>query len=177
MCETTWVFFSRLVTLPNIYIYSGNFDMFERQGGLHAKLQVCFRPRHEAEPRTAVETHQLMNSMVKILAHLHPNYSWFDLLLYGKTKFFRLHSEFVQNGWIPKFAMLVSASMENDVALRDFLGLFSDTPEGLSRPFAECSLCARRLLLQRSDSACAQLGLSAIRWGLWRIQRQGTWAP
>ena len=49
--------------------------MFERQGGLHAKLQVCFRPRHEAEPRTAVETHQLRNSTVKISAHLHPNYS------------------------------------------------------------------------------------------------------
>ena len=57
------------------YIYFGNFVIFERQGGLHAKLQVCFRPRHEAEPRTAVETHQLMNSMVKISAHLHPNYS------------------------------------------------------------------------------------------------------
>jgi hypothetical protein len=106
VCESTWVFFSRLVTLPIYiyviciykYIYFGNFDMFERQGGLHAKLQVCFRPRHEAEPRTAVETHQLRNSMVKILAHLHPNYSRFDLLLYGKTKFFRLHSEFVQNG-------------------------------------------------------------------------------
>ena len=105
--------------------------MFERQGGLHAKLQVCFRPRHEAEPRTAVETHKLRNSMVKILAHLHPNYSWFDLLLYGKTKFFRLHSEFVQKGWIPKFAMLVSARMENDETLRDFLGLFSDNPEVL----------------------------------------------
>ena len=58
-----------------IYIYFGNFVMFERQGGLHAKLQVCFRPRHEAEPRTAVETHQLRNSTVKISAHLHPNYS------------------------------------------------------------------------------------------------------
>ena len=34
-------------------------------------------------------------------------------------------------GEYPKFAMLVSARMENDETLRDFLGLFSDNPEVL----------------------------------------------
>ena len=74
--DTTYIYiYIYMYKYIYIYIYFGNFVIFERQGGLHAKLQVCFRPRHEAEPRTAVETHQLRNSTVKISAHLHPNYS------------------------------------------------------------------------------------------------------
>ena len=153
MCESTWVFFSRPVA-----ILICNFDMFERQGGVRAKLQVCFRPRHEAKPRTGLWKPIILgNSMVNISAHLHPRYSGFELSLYQKTKAASL-SKTGEHPRIPIPFLLVRKLMKP----HRIFGVYFQSRR-LKALLCQCSLCARRLLLQRSDSAWAQLGLPAIR--------------